>query len=527
MSDLLDQLDELGPTPAIDVDAGWRRLQRRVHRRTAAQRGLAGVGVVALLAGGFVLLSSGDDGQTTRLTTASTTAPPSTQAGWSQLPNMPIEPRINPAMAEMDDGDLFVWGGYTPGSVGLQLYDGAVYDAGSETWQVLPPAPDVTVNEARAVFTGEVVVVTPSSGGEGTPMVWDPATDTWRVGAAGRTGCDVNRDPVWTGTEIMVACQDKGIDAYDPSADQWRSLPASPDVLTEFALAWTGDRLIVFGRSEPYTLPAGDGVGYSYDPATDEWQTLPPSGLNAQATDMTWNGTDLVVVDYSMTAAAYNPALDSWRDLPALPLRGGECSPLLVSARGLAIADLCTGSAILGPDDRWTLVPTRGAGAIGFATGAASGTNAVVSSAGEEGLFAYTPPVPDNDGHVPFEAPVPLGISIFSPPPGGEIQSVGLETADGADTVRLALTLADGTRCEAVSAYVGLSDSDGLTDGEERVEIVTADGWTGSAAVGRLTPGMVTVAWYWNADRTTDRQEAVCPTLEQAVQLAEGFDSPA
>jgi len=554
MSDLLDRLDELD-SELVDTDAGWSAVHRRVQRGRTARRGLAGLAAVALVATGVLAAGQLDDQESTQVTTEPVPPPGAIELepGWNQLPELPIAPRINPAITELDDGDLFVWGGFTPGSTGLQLFDGAVLDAESGEWDVLPPAPEIVPNEADAIWTGGQVVVMPSSGTEPfVPLVYDIDADTWTTGAAGPDDCS-NAGLTWTGEEAIVVCglatrdvSPVNLAAYDPAADRWRALPDPPIAYADGDLVWADDVLVAFGRTEDLAFPAGDGAAVTYDPSTDRWAEPFRVPVNAQATSITWTGEEIVVVDYSMDAGAFDPATGEVRELPPVPLRFYECYPEAATAGTTAVAALCSGSAALGPDDAWA--PFLGPNPPGSQSftgpdsiiGAVGGEHALYTAAfglpdepsgpdtagSTTNIWAYVPP-DAVDGGLGIESPIPLGVTTFSPPDGAAISSVELVSGGANETVEASVELADGATCIARSGYVGLVDEDGVADGDERVEIATADGWTGSAAVGRSTPAAVTVAWYWNADLGTDRQEATCPTLEQAVELARGFDSPA
>lgn len=525
MSDVLDRLDPLVPdADEVRLDPAWASVQRRTararHRRQgAAALAAAAVVVVGLLAGQAL---SGDDDATRVTTEPEPDSSPSAielEEGWNELPPIPGIPRTNPALAELDDGDLFLWGGYLAGELGIPLPDGAVLDAETGEWQALAPAPEVSMNEAEAVWTGEQVVLVPSSGTEPfVPLVWTQDDGTWLEGAIGSDGCG-SRGSAWTGSEVVLACNNGVFQAYDPALDQWRQLPDPPVAYSDAGVVWTGDLLVAFGRSEPFDLPAGDGTAVTYDPSTDTWGEPFRAPVNAQATSITWTGEEVVAVNYDMEAGAFDPATGEGRELPPVPLRFYECTPKVVLAGETPIANLCSGSAVLGPNGRWTTFQAPPA----FLAGAVSGTEAVYGTDDTGQVLAYRPPAPDGDGRIPFPNEVPLGISTFRAPPGFEVIDAALEEVSTAARNELAVGTPGGRACEVASTYLPVMP--GNRSDERQVEVVTADG-EARGAVSVTTEEGVTVDWRWSADLFTDTQSVTCPTEQLAIELASGFAPP-
>lgn len=206
---------------------------------------------------------------------------------------------------------------------------------------------------AVVVFVGGLVVAqggTRSSGPAsiGTTTTIDRAPleepEGWAPMAEAPISPRSSSATAWTGTELLVwrgqgAFSDGGGGepgrtdgaAYDPAADRWRPmaddpLPDSPNVIGayQYASAWTGRELIVWGGPGPEAA--------AYDPATDTWRRIDPGPLEERTQFASvWTGTELVVVgggrplfdveddEVRLTGATYDPTTDRWRDVPAMP----------------------------------------------------------------------------------------------------------------------------------------------------------------------------------------------------------------
>ena len=83
--------------------------------------------------------------------------------------------------------------------------------------------------------------------------------------------------------------------AYDPAADAWRPLAASPLSPPNTEGVWTGQEFIVWGgRNIVDTKYFAEGA--AYDPATDRWRMLPPVDLAARdRIVIEWTGKEVVV----------------------------------------------------------------------------------------------------------------------------------------------------------------------------------------------------------------------------------------
>jgi hypothetical protein len=201
---------------------------------------------------------------------------------WKKLPASPLTARLSPLGATRNGFVLLSWG---YGQNNNPEPTSAVYDPAAGKWAPAAPAPD-----------GQL----------------DRCLDT--------SGC------VGTDAGGRVVFASEGL-AWDPSADRWSTIAAGPFTdpqLDGEARAWTGSRVMVLGGG---TYEGGDGPepppvkvrgdGAAYDPAADRWDPLPASPLAARArARAVWTGREFVVwggeADYSHRAdfadgAAYTP----------------------------------------------------------------------------------------------------------------------------------------------------------------------------------------------------------------------------
>jgi N-acetylneuraminic acid mutarotase len=125
----------------------------------------------------------------------------------------------------------------------------------------------------------------------------------------------------WTGRTLLFGIPfglDRAV-AYDPSANRWNALAPSPaGQLTDSAVAWTGDYLIVTGGSQ---VPPGSDVGTPihitavFNPATNTWTRAfqPPHPVN------TGIPVDRRALFPGQPTLAYDPTIDTWSTFPTPP----------------------------------------------------------------------------------------------------------------------------------------------------------------------------------------------------------------
>ncbi len=200
--------------------------------------------------------------------------------------------RINPATGEVDtapgqlfprmyhtavahEGLIYILGGYVqaPGTP----IDVEVYSPATGTSRVITQLPASRTRAAAAVIGNQLVVI----GGTGTNRnamsevdVFDIPTETWRRGAAKPT--PVEAAAVVLGGRIVVPggydrqAGTTAVEAYDPVADRWETLPPLPVRTSAHAVAEAGGRVYLFGDyNQVDRVLAGD-------PLTGEWVMLDP-----------------------------------------------------------------------------------------------------------------------------------------------------------------------------------------------------------------------------------------------------------
>ena len=181
---------------------------------------------------------------------------------------------------------MIVWGGIDIPAVGDTAFgDGARYDPVSDSWTPVSPSGAPTARYLHtAVWTGEEMIVWGGAGGPfgnatGPGARYRPGSNTWSPTAPGPPD-RVRHLAAWTGTEMIVwggASDDTGNgmtnrgDRYDPVTDSWTIMSASgaPGARQSEAGAWAGDRFMVWGGADSFSLVYDDGA--VYDPVTDSW----------------------------------------------------------------------------------------------------------------------------------------------------------------------------------------------------------------------------------------------------------------
>lgn len=316
--------------------AGARSTGRRMRVRRRVAAAVAAVAVVATaVAGTLVSGSQRAEG-------------PSGQVGqWRELPTPPLSPRAN-SLSVWTGRDVILLGGEPSpcppnadcgyrGHIGLR--SGAAYNAATNSWRPIPPAPVPVGPGDRLVVADGVVVlrhVRPDGSSwftyepdhnrwsriDGVPAgvgdlpsaigprvyvtagrrvaVYDVTRFRWsllppdaiRPALAQRTVTATDVGPVVTGVDSTQPNDGRTpslllADVWDGTG--WRRLPPS-EQLANNAWTWTGTRMV---DPEPFTLDGGEvnGWGRSYpmggtlDPASGTWGPLPDSLVNPPSGD--------------------------------------------------------------------------------------------------------------------------------------------------------------------------------------------------------------------------------------------------
>lgn len=113
----------------------------------------------------------------------------------------------------------------------------------------------------------------------------------------------------WTGRELVVVTGEGQAAAWNPAANEWRTLPDPPVPGGFLESVWTGVELIVLGLGDG---GSGQVSGARLNPASDSWRPIPKvpyDGLVLGGPPV-WTGSEMLFV-----RDAYDPAIDAWRPL--------------------------------------------------------------------------------------------------------------------------------------------------------------------------------------------------------------------
>jgi len=251
--------------------------------------------------------------------------------------------------------EMIVWGGNDPSSrSNAGLADGARYDPVADTWRPVstdggPGIDSRSTTGETAVWTGSEVLLLRSEPRDASQpdrtfhlFRYDPVTDAWTEATPVPVSGLYLPVMVWTGARLIVWGQvieapfhllETNVGAlWDPDTDTWTpmSVAVSISARANFAAAWTGARLLVWGGAGSRQV----GDGGVYDVATGSWEALPelsapldrssPLGAWTGHEMLIWGGhwSDLRTVRLLDDGAAFDPMSASWRSLPPAPISG-------------------------------------------------------------------------------------------------------------------------------------------------------------------------------------------------------------
>lgn len=300
-------------------------------------------------------------------------------------------------------------------------------DTGAGLWQPLPPSG--LTGSKSAVWTGSQMVVWGGAGG----ARFDRTTNAWLpVSTVNAPSPRSGHSMVWTGQRVIVwggrqdlgggivgnVLDDGGL--YDPVADTWTRLPASP-LLTARAghvAVWTGSGMVVWGGYVPGTDPVttlptlfAQASGARYSPATGTWQALGTAGAPARRYGHTavWDGNRMIVwggfggevlpSDYAALndGARYDPGTDLWLPVSGLGAPAARQrhtavwtgSRMIVWGGSGPSARLATGGVYDPGADAWSSTSLLGAPAARERHAALWNGSEMIVWSGEIGVDAY------------------------------------------------------------------------------------------------------------------------------------------
>jgi hypothetical protein len=271
---------------------------------------------------------------------------------WRKLPQAPAA--VFPAAGAWTGKQLLVVGRRPFRSVAVA----ESYDPARHLWRRLgaPPALGSDFMCCKAVWTGKEVLVWGAFAG----AAFNPATGAWRTLPRSVFGGIV----VWTGREAIGwgggCCGDARSNgtAYDPAADSFRKVAASPLAPSQSPVgAWSGRELLLFVSGidpdgKPY--PASLARAAAYNPTTNAWRRL--AAMPAGGGRAVWTGNRLLVAAAGTNARAtfaFDPASDRWRRLASSPVRLLDASAVWTGRR-LLVWTASRGFAYDPATDRWS-----------------------------------------------------------------------------------------------------------------------------------------------------------------------------
>lgn len=241
------------------------------------------------------------------------------------------------------------------------------FDPSIGSWVSVQPSQS-PMADADAVWTGREAIFLQAADESG-PIVgqaYEPSSDRWRPIEQAPIGRAYGAILVWTGDELIVwGGGDRGADrtsqgaAYDPISDTWRRIADAPLGLNLASGVWTGREMIVFGSllSHRNRAPSSTSIGEAYDPTSDTWRELPASALSPQAASAALIDDQMVAWDYEAHSQTYNPTTDHWSDPQQMPFTGSECYPDSAVVGGLLFAWFCGKAALFdGAASTWQQV---------------------------------------------------------------------------------------------------------------------------------------------------------------------------
>jgi len=203
--------------------------------------------------------------------------------------------------------EAIVWGGTCCGGT---TRVGALYNPATDAWRTIPDAPFQPRAGVEGAWTGTELVLAggeprPGTGGAfKNGAAYNPATSQWRpIPRMPRR--ESSAVAVWDGTEVLfLGGWRPGADqppaaglAFNPATNTWRKLPPMAYPRTGFAAVWTGRQLLVWGGlTGPYTAQTLPPHGEAYNPAANRWTALPASPLHGRvAATAVWTGRSMIV----------------------------------------------------------------------------------------------------------------------------------------------------------------------------------------------------------------------------------------
>jgi len=300
---------------------------------------------VSGLVGNQIVVTCGFNGPLHNQTWVSETSAPA-NGTWQSGPALPIA--TGEVSAGVINNVMYLVGQDTSATMAYNLSTG--------TWRSdLAPRPYLGDHHAAEVINNKFYLFGGLDGNgasAGKVQIYDPATNTWTVGApapyaGGSIATALIGGKVYIAGGIVGSTTVSTAAVYDPATDTWATMASMPAGRNHAAAGTDGSKLYIFGGRTGGNVPS---VGFSdvqiYDPATSTWQwsgqsgsTIPPlpqprGGMGKAAFynnefyvmggETTNAGTGQVAGNVYNRVDVYNPVSRTWRlDTPMPTARHG------------------------------------------------------------------------------------------------------------------------------------------------------------------------------------------------------------
>jgi N-acetylneuraminic acid mutarotase len=260
------------------------------------------------------------------------------------------------------------------GIIGNKLYlmgEGSIstlgYDFSTGTWDsasALTTRPYPGHHHVAEVVADKLYLLGGLGMGMGKVQIYDPATDTWSLGAdmpfaTGSSSAAVIGGQIYAAGGIVGSSTSIEAARYDPAIDTWTEIAPMKQGRNHAAAATDGTKLYVFGGRGPGSGDANEVAnGFAtvqvYDPTTDTWAssedfgsafTPLPQARGGMGKAVYHGGEFYVIGGETRTGAnatdqgvydlvdVYNPTTNEWRTATSMPSARHGIYPLMVAGR--------------------------------------------------------------------------------------------------------------------------------------------------------------------------------------------------
>lgn len=308
---------------------------RRVGAQRLMRRRLLGGSSLALVAVGLFFLATSISMPKAEQKSLEAAGSRTSWGSWTETASAPVGARLAP-IGVWTGEDVLLFGGSNDGAA---VNDGAAFSLEEDEWRLLSDAPLKRAFGRSALWTGEEMIVWGGETGTGSAdrpdegASYDPEADRWKELPASPVWSLAGHSAVWSGAQMLVWGGVENFEAgaaFDPAANDWQTLPEAPiDGRRSHAAVWTGTEMIVWGGAGEFAEPLNDGA--AYNPDTGTWRVLKEGPLSPRSfAGAAWTGDEMVVWGGSSggtgedrvglsDGAAYDPETDTWRKIAETP----------------------------------------------------------------------------------------------------------------------------------------------------------------------------------------------------------------